>query len=137
MRSAAGASKCTRSLPMGPETTCIGPAAAVRQALDIYREQDCDGIIGLGGVSRKSPFVMQTLANVLNRSIRISATDQTCALGAAMFGATAAGLFPQVDQAMRAMGQGFDATYEPDPEAVPHYNQLYQQYQQLGAFVGG
>jgi L-ribulokinase len=45
----------------------------------------------------------------MNMPIRIHRSEQTCALGAAMFAATVAGLFPKVEDAMLAMGQGFDA----------------------------
>jgi ribulose kinase len=38
-------------------------------------------VIGIGGVARKSPFIMQTLANVLNMPIVVAASDQAPALG--------------------------------------------------------
>jgi L-ribulokinase len=43
--------------------------------------------------------------------IRIHKSEQTCALGAAMFAATVAGIYPKSGDAMVAMGQGFDAEY--------------------------
>ncbi|GAB4421502.1 MAG: ribulokinase [Bacteroidia bacterium] len=117
------------------ESTCYGARAIVER----FEAQGVriEGMIGLGGVSKKSPFVMQILANVLNRPIRIAATEQTCALGAAMFGAAAAGLFDRVEEAMTAMGQGFDAEYQPDAVAAAQYDVLYRRYLALGAFVEG
>jgi len=53
---------------------------------------------------------MQVMANVLNMPIRIHSSDQTCANGAAMFAATAAGIYDKVEDAMNAMGQGFEKT---------------------------
>ena len=44
------------------------------------------GLIGLGGVAGKSPYIMQVMADVMNMPIRIHQSEQTCALGAAMFG---------------------------------------------------
>ena len=92
------------------------------------------GIIGLGGIAQKSPFVMQMMADVINMPIKVHKSEQTCALGAAMFAATAAGVFENVEQAMTAMGQGFIKTYEPQQELVPIYEKRYQAYQKAAAF---
>lgn len=112
------------------EATCFGAKAIV----DRFEQQGIPvkGIIGLGGVAKKSPFIMQMMADVLNRPIRIHKSEQTCALGAAMFAATAAGVFSKVEDAMQAMGQGFDATYYPNEKLVSIYQKRYQSYLQLG-----
>lgn len=89
-------------------------------------------VIGIGGVSKKSPFVMQTLANVLNMPIKIAASEQTCALGAAICAASAAGLYPSMQAAQDAMGSGFDATFLPQVDKIGVYNRLYEQYVALG-----
>jgi L-ribulokinase len=75
------------------------------------------------------------MADVMNMPIRIHSSEQTCALGAAMFAATAAGLYPNVEEAMGAIGQGFDATYTPDPSRVAGYAARYKDYLQLGGFL--
>ncbi len=93
------------------------------------------GVIALGGVARKSPFAMQVLADVLNRPIEVAASDQTCALGAAMFAATAAGIYDCVEDAMAAMGCGFEHTYTPRPDRAATYDRLYGRYARLGAFI--
>jgi len=67
--------------------------------------------------------------------IRIHKSEQTCAIGAAMFAATAAGLYDKVEDAMHAMGQGFDATYQPRKENVAYYQQRYEAYKKLGSFI--
>lgn len=115
------------------EATCFG----ARTIVDRFTNEGIpiEGVIGLGGVSKKSPFVMQTMADVLGRPIRIATSEQTCALGAAMFAATAAGLYAKVEDAMMTMSSGFDATYHPNPENVEKYNRLYAEYQQLGQTV--
>jgi L-ribulokinase len=64
--------------------------------------------------------------------IRIHKSEQTCALGAAMFAATAAGLYGKVEDAMNAMGQGFDATYTPDKGKTTLYKLRYKKYNTLG-----
>lgn len=115
------------------EATCFGAKAIV----DRFNEQGVPvkGLIGIGGVAKKSPFIMQMMADVMDMPIRIHKSEQTCALGAAMFAATAAGIYEKVEDAMIAMGQGFDAEYFPDKNKVDIYKRRYERYQQLGAFV--
>jgi L-ribulokinase len=115
------------------EATCFGARAIV----DRFEEQGIPvkGLIGLGGVARKSPYIMQVLADVMNMPIRIHRSEQTCAAGAAMFAATAAGLFPNVSDAMVAMGQGFDKEYRPDAARTGYYSRRYDEYRKLGAFI--
>lgn len=92
-------------------------------------------VIGIGGVARKSPFIMQTLANVLDMPIIVAASDQAPALGAAIYAAVAAGVYPDVQEASRNMGSDFEAEYHPQPEHVQQYARLMQQYQQLADFT--
>jgi L-ribulokinase len=115
------------------EATCFGARAIVDRF--ITEGIPVKGLIGLGGVAKKSPFIMQMMADVLARPIRIHASEQTCALGAAMFAATAAGLYPNVETAMAAIGQGFDATYAPNAGRTALYAERFRRYQALGHFV--
>ena len=94
-----------------------------------------EGVIALGGVARKSPFVMQVMADVLNMSIKVARSEQTVALGAAMFAAVVAGIYDSVEKAQEAMGAGFDAEYDPIPENVKKYQSLYEAYGRLGDFI--
>ena len=115
------------------EATCFGAKAIVdrfgREGVPVK------GVIGLGGVARKSPFVMQMMADVLNMPIRVHKSDQTCASGAAMFAAVVAGVYPNVEKAMEAMGQGFDKLYEPAVNNSAIYQTRYQKYLRLGEFI--
>lgn len=115
------------------EATCFGALKIIER----FQEEGIPikGVIGLGGVAKKSPFVMQTMANVLNRPIKIVKSEQTCALGAAMFAATAAGLYENVSTAMKAMGGGFDTVYEPNPEMAEKYARLYEKYTTFGEAI--
>ena len=92
-------------------------------------------VIGIGGVARKSPFIMQTLANVLNRPIKVAASDQAPALGAAIYAAVAAGSYPNVLEAAKKMGSDFEAEYFPEPTAISEYEKLMASYRDLAAFV--
>jgi L-ribulokinase len=112
------------------ESTCFGAKAIVDRF--ISEGIPIRGLIGLGGVAKKSPFVMQQMADITGMDIRIHRSEQTCALGAAMFAATAAGLHKNVESAMRAMGSGFGKTYSPDTARGKIYEKRYQQYQILG-----
>lgn len=113
------------------EATCFGARAIVERI--IAEGVPVKGLIGLGGVARKSPYIMQVMADVMNKSIRIHRSEQTCALGAAMFAATVAGMYKKVEDAMNAMGQGFDLEYHPQPDRVRIYEQRYQKYHAFGA----
>lgn len=92
-------------------------------------------VIAIGGVAKKSPFVMQTLSDVLDMPIKVASSDQACALGAAMNAAVAAGVHADLFAAQRAMGSGFDAHYQPRNEQVEIYKKLYSKYQSLGKFT--
>ncbi len=94
-------------------------------------------IVATGGIARKSPYVMQLLADVLDRSVAVADCDQTCALGGAIFGAVAAGFLPSVPAAMERMAARPGRTYTPRVELVPHYASLYRRYLDLGRALGG
>jgi L-ribulokinase len=115
------------------ESTCFGAKAII----DRFNSEGVPvkGLIGIGGVAKKSPYIMQMMADVLQMPIRISKSEQTCALGAAMFAATADGTYPKVEEAMAAMGAGFDKVYEPAKQRSEFYEKRHRQYQRLAAFT--
>lgn len=115
------------------EGTCFGAKAIVDRF--ISEGVPVKGIIGIGGVAKKSPYIMQMMADVLQMPIRIHPFEHTCALGAAMFAATAAGLYPKVEDAMKAMGGAFEKTYQPNPMRTDFYAKRYTKYQHLAAFI--
>ncbi|MCC6723607.1 MAG: ribulokinase [Saprospiraceae bacterium] len=92
-------------------------------------------VVGIGGVARKSPYIMQTLANVLNRPIVVASSDYAPALGAAIYAATAAGLYPTVLEASQHMASSFEAEYHPQAEQVAVFEKLMGRYEGLAAFV--
>ena len=112
------------------EATAFGSKAIT----DCYLKQHVtiDSITATGGISLKSPFVMQTLANVLNMPIKVARSEQTCALGAAMFASVVAGIYPKLEDAQQALGKGFITQYEPDAEKHALYMKLYRDYQAWG-----
>lgn len=115
------------------EATAFGAKRIVDRFID--EGVPIEGVIALGGIPKKSPFVMQILADVLNRPILITRSEQACALGASMFAAAAAGLYPSVQAAQEAMTSGFEAEYHPIPENAEKYQRLYEKYIRLGDFI--
>ena len=114
------------------EATAFGSKAIV----DRFRSEgvQIDSVIGIGGIALKSPFVMQTLSDVLDMPIKVCRTDQACALGAAMFAATAAGIYTKVEDAQKAMNSGFANEYRPNTENAAAYKEIYEKYIKLGQF---
>jgi L-ribulokinase len=94
-----------------------------------------DGVIAIGGVAKKNPFVMQIVADVLNMPIKVASSDQTCALGAAMAASVVAGVHKDIASAQKSMGGGFEKEYQPDPERAKKYDMLFKKYKELGNFI--
>lgn len=94
-----------------------------------------DGVIAIGGVAKKNPFVMQIVSDVLDMPIKVAASDQTCALGSAMAASVVAGIYKDIPSAQKAMGGGFEKVYNPDPARAKKYRELYEKYKKLGAFI--
>ena len=87
-----------------------------------------DTILAVGGISKKSRFVMQTMADVIGVPIRVVRSTQACALGSAMNASVAAGVYESVEAAQDAMSSGFDGEYIPNAERHEIYNVLYKRY---------
>ena len=114
-------------------------AFSSRKIIDRFIEEGVkiNEVIALGGVAKKSDFVMQTVADVLGLEIKVVESDQACALGAAMFAAVAAGIYPDIAEAQDRMGSGFCNNYIPDMENHKKYENLYSAYTRLGDYIDG
>jgi L-ribulokinase len=115
------------------ESTAFG----AKKIVDRFTEQGLtiEGIIALGGVAKKSPYVMQVLSDVLDMPIKVVRSEHTCALGAAMFAAVVAEVYPTIEEAQKNMGKGFDTEYNPIPENVMKYPALFEKYSEIGSFI--
>ncbi|MCW3785601.1 ribulokinase [Plebeiibacterium sediminum] len=115
------------------EATAFGSKAIVQRFLD--NGVKVDQVVAIGGVAKKSDFVMQTLADVLGMPIKVARSEQSVALGAAMFAAVASGAHKNIAEAQKAMGQGFEKEYDPIAANVEAYKAIYDKYLKLGAFT--
>ena len=115
------------------EAICFGS----KKIVDRFENEgiEINQIVGIGGVAKKSSFVMQTLSNILNMPIKIANSEQAPALGATMYAAVASGIYTSVENAIQKMGNGFEKTYYPQLEKVEIYQKLYVKYEDLGRFV--
>ncbi|MBB6638189.1 ribulokinase, partial [Cohnella thailandensis] len=97
-------------------------------------------VYACGGLPQKNRFLMQIYADVTNREIKIADSKQTPAIGAAMFGAVAAGSakggYDSVVDAAKAMARVREETFKPIPENVAIYERLYQEYRTLHDYFG-
>ncbi len=88
-------------------------------------------VIACGGIAEKNDFLMQLYADVTGRTIRISQSSQTCALGAAICGAVAGEAYPDFQSAQAAMTHTKDRSFTPDAVDSKTYDQLFDLYTTL------
>ncbi|MDZ7291912.1 MAG: ribulokinase [candidate division KSB1 bacterium] len=115
------------------EATAFG----AKKIVDRFVEEGVEikSVIAIGGIPKKSPFVMQVTADVLNMPIKVAVAEQACALGSAMAAAVAAGIYPTIQEAQKKMGSGFEKVYEPNPANAAKYQRIYEKYSKLCDFV--
>ena len=85
-------------------------------------------VVNCGGIAEKSPYLMQIYADICNRPMRVSRSAQTCALGAAIFGAVVGGGHATVEAAQARMTGTKRKVYQPNPENAAIYAELYAVY---------
>jgi len=91
-------------------------------------------VVNCGGLAVKNPFLMQIYADITGRPMKVSRSDQTCALGAAIFGAIAAGKeksgFANVQEAQLSI-TGIKEVYQPNFKNHSVYQEIFRLYTQL------
>ena len=88
-------------------------------------------VVCCGGIAEKNDLFMQIYADVLNRPMFVSRSAQTCALGSAIAGALAAGVYRSGLEAVAAMTGVKAKVFHPIPENVAVYRRLYSLYRAL------
>jgi L-ribulokinase len=115
------------------ESTAFG-ALTIINRLEEYGV-NVQEVVNTGGLAVKNAALMQIYADVIGRPMKISRSDQTCALGAAIFGAIAAGTvesgYDSVADAQRALCRLRETVYQPNPANHALYARLYGLYRQL------
>jgi L-ribulokinase len=115
------------------ESTAFGTLAIIER----FREEgvEIEEVVASGGIPKKSPYVMQVMSDVLDLPVKVVKTDQSGAMGAAMFAAVARGLYDDILEAQKSMGRGFVTTYEPRPEFADRYREMYARYKRVGQLL--
>ncbi len=111
------------------EATAFG-ALAIINRLEEY-DVPVKQVINCGGIAEKNPMVMQIYADVCNRPMKISRSSQTCALGAAIFGAVVGGAYKTTEAAQKKMTGVKAKVYKPIRANVRVYAELFKVYMQL------
>ena len=89
-------------------------------------------LTGIGGISQKSPFVMQLLADVTGREISVIDCKQACAMGSVVYATVIAGCYGSVEEAQRALCNFPSRRYTPRAERHPLLMQRYERYKAQG-----
>jgi L-ribulokinase len=117
-------------------------AYGTRTIIDAFHSHgvEVNEVYACGGLPQKNRLLMQIYADVTNREIKIADSKQTPAVGAAMFGAVAAGSakggYDSIVDAAKAMARVREETFKPIPENVAVYERLYQEYRKLHDYFG-
>jgi L-ribulokinase len=120
------------------EATAFG----TRKIVDAFHNNgvEVQELYACGGLPQKNRLLMQIYADVTNREIKVADSKQTPALGAAMFGAVAAGAakggYDNIVDAAQKMARVRKDTFKPIPENVVVYEKLYQEYSKLHDYFG-
>lgn len=120
------------------ECTAFGTYKIIRQCED----GGCpiDALYACGGLPGKNPLLMQIFADVTGREIKVAASDQTVALGSAMFAAVAAGAanggYADIQTAAMQMARLRDTVFQPNFENHGRYQLLFEEYERLHDLFG-
>ena len=97
------------------------------------------GLVACGGLAEKNEMLMQIYADILGRPIRVAAAEHTCALGAAILGAVAAGEgrgHASLSDATQHMVKPPSESFAPDADNVRVYDRIYAEYKTLHDYFG-
>jgi len=134
-------------------TLATGPADIYRALLEatafgartIIESLEASGvpverIVACGGLAERNALLLQLSADITGREFTVAASTQTAALGAAMYGAVAAGSdaggYDSISDAAATMVRPAVRTYRPDPSAEAVYDALHAEYMALHDHFG-
>jgi len=93
-----------------------------------------------GGISQKSPFIMQMISDVLGKELYVTSYMHSAALACAIYSAVAAGSesggYDKMSDACAVMSAPVAKVYRPNAEAHSTYDELYAEYVRLLDYFG-
>lgn len=120
------------------ESTAFGTRLIMENYLD--KEIPVNNIYACGGLPKKSEYLVQIYSDILNRPIYIAKSKENTALGAAIYGAVAAGSeaggYDHVNFAVKHMSSIEDNVIYPNEKNVLVYNKLFKIYKSLHDIFG-
>ncbi len=120
------------------EATAFG----TRKIIEAFTENGISiaELYACGGLAERNKLMMQVYADVTGLPIRIAASPQTCAMGAAILGAVAAGKaqggYDTPQEAAARMTHFKDEIYQPVVENHKKYTALFNEYVKLHDYFG-
>jgi L-ribulokinase len=97
-------------------------------------------LVGCGGLAERNKLLLQIYADVTGREFKQAGSGQASALGAAMFGAVAAGRkaggYDSITEAAKKMTRFKPRSYKPNPQNHAIYQKLFAEYQTLLHYFG-
>jgi L-ribulokinase len=109
-----------------------------RRIMDNFEEHglELQRVVACGGIAERSPLMMQLLADTSGREVHVPEVAEIPARGAALFGAVAAGVYPDIGSAIEATRPKSVRTYHPDAGAKRIYDRVYDIYRTLYEMLG-
>ena len=89
-----------------------------------------------GGGLTQNDLILQIYADVTNLPIEVASSQYSSALGAAILGAVASGIYPSIDEAVKEMVLPSAKIVKPNPQNHTLYQELFNVYQQLADSFG-
>jgi L-ribulokinase len=134
VKSALGGLTLGTKTPEIYQALVLGTVFGLKRIVDSFLTEGCviDRVIAVGGIPKKSPYIMQTMSDTLGCRICVSASSQACARGAAIFAAVAGGAYADIEEAQDIICEDYIHVYEPDAKKKHSYAAAYQKYCSLG-----
>lgn len=129
--------KMGTSVPDLYRSLILGTLFGAKRMFDGYVEKgvEVERMVLVGGIAKKSSYIMQLMADLFDRPIMVAQETQMCAKGAAMFAAVAAGYYESLPAAQEVFCEKYEANFFPNKENAKRYEGLYRKYCEIGAFV--
>lgn len=87
-----------------------------------------DKVKAVGGIPRKSSFIMQMMADLMGKPIEILNENQTCALGAAIYAAMGSGCCQDLNKTISNMSAKVEKCYYPNEDRHASLRRQYARY---------